>query len=88
MKIIDYKPAARTLIANLTKYFGKDITISGVGLKNIVTYSGTGDSPLDDNWYLYHEQRKEDEHLRIIKTAAELIRKQLKITQYKVGVNL
>lgn len=70
MNIMDYQPAPRTLIENLKNHLGKDITISGVGLKSIVTYSGTGDSPLDDIWYLHHVQRKEEEHLRIIRTAA------------------
>lgn len=84
MNMMKYKPAPRTLVTNLEKHFGQDITITGVGLKSIVTYSGTGNLPIDDTWYLHHEQRKDDEHIRIIKTAAELIRKQVKSRQYKV----
>ncbi|XP_044597979.1 uncharacterized protein LOC123274438, partial [Cotesia glomerata] len=34
-------------------------------------------------WYMHREQRKEDEDIRVIRTAAELIRKQIKSTQYK-----
>lgn len=84
IKVMEYKPKPSTLISNLRKHFGNDITITGVGLKSIVTYCGTGDLPLDDLWYMHHEQRKDDEYIRIIRTAAELIRKQIKSTQFKV----
>lgn len=84
IKIMKYQPTPRTLISHLQKHFGNDITITGVGNKSIITYCGAGDYPLDDMWYMHSEQRKEDENIRVIRTAAELIRKQIKSTQYKV----
>lgn len=83
LNVMEYKPTPRTLISHLKSHFNDEITITGVGLKSIVTYSGTGDLPLDDMWYMHSEQQKEDEHIRVIRTAAELIRKQIKSTQYK-----
>ncbi|KAH0552131.1 hypothetical protein KQX54_006038 [Cotesia glomerata] len=83
LKIMEYKPSPKTLITHLESHFGTDVTISGTGIKSIVTYCGSGDLPVDDMWYMHREQRKEDEDIRVIRTAAELIRKQIKSTQYK-----
>lgn len=73
----------KTILKYLKIRYEEDITIiTRVRKDTVICYSGTGTLPVDEYWYLHQEEKKEDERMRIIKTAAELVRKQIRSTSY------
>lgn len=73
----------KTILKYLQIKYGDDITIITRPRKDTtICYSGTRSFPVDEFWYLVREEKKEDERIRIIKTAAELVRRQMKSVSY------
>lgn len=73
----------KTILKYLRIKYGDDITIITRPRKDTtICYSGIRSFPVDEFWYLVREEKKEDERMRIIKTAAELVRRQIKSVSY------
>lgn len=84
-QVLKYNADNKTIIKYLREKYNDDIFIEqSRGKDTIICYSGSGDYMIDDIWYTQQEEEKENENIRIIKTAAELVRKQIKITKYDI----
>ena len=64
----------KTLKQKLIERFGNNLTISSVmGKGNIVIFTSQASSIINDKWYQNRHENIEDEALRVVETAANLI---------------
>ena len=68
----------------LVQRYGNSLTFASFpGKRNIMCFSGTTDCILSDNWYKNRNKESEfQEELRIIKTTAAIIRREIKSKSY------
>lgn len=70
-----YKPDKKTLRKKLIEKYGSDIIISE---KGTFCFKSVGNRILNENWYSNRSYNVEEERLRIIYTAAEIIREDIR----------
>lgn len=83
LDIMDHKTTAKTLLNHLKNKYGENIVFNDQSDDDAtICFSGKDNETLSDMWYMHREAEIEAEQIRIIKTAAELVRKQIKSTKY------
>ena len=71
----------------VTEYFGDDVIITEIdGRPNVVTFRRTAASIMHKFYYLPKKQYAESEKLRIIETAANLIKNDIKMMDTSKGI--
>lgn len=75
---VKYRPSAIVLKKKLKEKYGEDIIIADTKSKaTVVCFRGTGNKILNEAWYSRKEQDEKLERLRIVKTAAAIVREDL-----------
>lgn len=83
LDIMDQKTTETNLLKYLkTKYGDNIVFYNQSGEDTTICFGGKHQETLSEDWYMHREAETESEHIRIIKIAAELVRKQIKCTQY------
>lgn len=82
LEVMSYKPAEITLLSHLKKKYGENVIIYNTNDGKIICFCGVSKKTLDDTWYMHREEEENAENIRIIKIAAELVRKQIRGTKY------
>jgi hypothetical protein len=73
-----YKPDVRTVKSRLIKKYGNNVIISENSNKQpILCLRSFGDKLLNENWYINRNSDAQEERLRIISAAAEIIMEDL-----------
>ncbi|GBP42632.1 hypothetical protein EVAR_87183_1 [Eumeta japonica] len=83
LDIMVQKITETNLLKQLKSKYGDNIVFYNQSDKDtIICFGGKGEENLSEEWYMHREAEIEAEHIRIIKASAELIRKQIKCTNY------
>ncbi|KAL4113075.1 hypothetical protein QTP88_016766 [Uroleucon formosanum] len=73
-----YKSDVRTVKSRLIEKYGNNVIISENSIKQpILCLRSFGDKLLNENWYINRNADAQEERLRIISAAAEIIREDL-----------
>lgn len=80
----DYKPDIRSVKAHLEKQRGEKIffCVVGSGHKTVVCFRDVGERILYDNWYNERRNTPEQERLRVVKAAADIILSDIRSQTY------
>lgn len=82
----DYKgyiPTEKILKKRLIDKYGQEIVIAtGINRQPVICFRNTGYTILTDNWYNSKKQNVEEERLRIVKAAADIIREDIRSMVY------
>jgi len=84
----DLKPDVRTIKYHLEKRFGEKVMFSDIGLgrshQTVLCFRDVGKKILYDNWYNEKKNNPEEERLRVVKAAAEIILQDIRSVVYDV----
>lgn len=78
--------SAKYLKSKLEAEFGRDILFSSLqGVGSVLTIRNTGEKILLQNWYNERKSDENEERIRITKTAAEIVREDIRAQVYEVN---
>jgi hypothetical protein len=80
-----YVPVFKTIRGKLLDRYGEDLIITSErNRKPIICFRNTGYSILTENWYKSQKENKEEERIRVVKDAADIIREDIRTMIYNL----
>ena len=79
----DYPPDPRTVKARLLQKYGDDISIVVTHKRTIVCFRNTGFKILTDSWYASKKTNAEEERLRVVRAAANILLEDIRSQVYE-----